>query len=93
MNFFFETIGDTVQKHEQEKLILTVLSIVLMVVSFMGEVFGAVFSGIAWAGGTPSASYWRSGQGGLHGLRHHQGSCTCALRHSGYAGRPDGVAI
>ncbi|KAI8265318.1 Mutanase [Colletotrichum sp. SAR 10_98] len=43
-----KNIGAEVQKREQEHLILMVLSIVLMVVPFIGEAVGAVFGGIAW---------------------------------------------
>ncbi|KZL80903.1 alpha-1,3-glucanase mutanase [Colletotrichum incanum] len=40
--------GAEAQKREQEHLILMILSIVLMVVPFIGEAVGAVFGGISW---------------------------------------------
>ncbi|TDZ17905.1 Mutanase [Colletotrichum orbiculare MAFF 240422] len=41
-------IGAEVQKRDQERLIVMVLSIVLMVIPFVGEALGAVFASVAW---------------------------------------------
>ncbi|WQF82573.1 hypothetical protein CDEST_07587 [Colletotrichum destructivum] len=80
LKIFSKKIVDAVQKREQEKLILTLLSIVLMIVPFeFGAVFGVVFSGIAWGKVVLT----------VHDII--KGSCTCALHHSGHAGRPMGL--